>query len=84
MTNYRKITDVHEQLQKAIDDKHNNLKNELNDNINNLWNIAPEVLYSHEKWIPYINILNKYYHEMDEVMRNNITNILLNNDINSV
>lgn len=57
---YRNIADVHKQIINIIPDDNNDLKKELDNYIYSLWNLAPELYYSAETYIPYSNILSKH------------------------
>lgn len=78
MKQYRKVTDVYEQIKPLIQDTNSELVKELDEYIKSLWNIAPEELSTGYFWTPFLNILNFHYNEIDVEQRDTIGKILSN------
>lgn len=80
MMSYRKVTDVYKQIKPLIQDTNTELVGKLDKYIESLWNIAPEELKTGYWWIPFLNILNSHYNEIDVSQRDTIEKILSNQD----
>ena len=76
----RNVKEVYKQIKPIIIDSNPKLVEELDTYIKDLVYTAPENLDKSYVWIPFLNILNSYYDEIDEDTSIKLKTILENKD----